>query len=130
MILVADDNEDICDFVAYVLRQDGYEVIAVDSGLKALDLLDSSAEIDLLLADIRMPEMDGIALALKVSKDRPKLPILLMTGYAAEEGRTDNLDALVHDVIRKPFNTRRIKEAVAAALTAGRRRQDETPGNC
>lgn len=130
MILVADDNEDICDFVAYVLRQDGYEVIAVDSGLKALDLLDSSAEIDLLLADIRMPEMDGIALALKVSKDRPNMPIVLMTGYAAEEGRTVNLNALVHDVIRKPFNTHRIKEAVAAALTAGRRLRDETPDTC
>ena len=50
-----------------------------------------------------MPELDGIALALKVSRDWPDMPILLMTDCAAERQRPHNLDALIHDVISKPF---------------------------
>ena len=58
-----------------------------------------------------MPELDGITLALKVSSDFPDMPILLMTGYAAERQRAHNLDVLIHDVITKPFTLRQICDA-------------------
>ena len=54
-----------------------------------------------------MPEMYGIALALKVSKDWPELPILLMTGYATERQQDHNLDTLIHDVIRSRLRSSR-----------------------
>ena len=73
-------------------------------------------KFDMVLADIVMPQLDGIALALKVSKDYPGLPILLMTGYAAERQRAHNLDALIHDVITKPFTLKEICTAVDRAL--------------
>ncbi|MHA1108546.1 MAG: response regulator, partial [Alphaproteobacteria bacterium] len=55
-------------------------------------------------------------LSLKVSKDHPDLPILLMTGYAAERQRAHNLDALIHNVITKPFTLKEICQAVNTAL--------------
>ena len=57
----------------------------------------------MLLNDIVMPELDGIALALKVSRDWPDMPIVLITGYAEERQRAHNLEALVHSVVSKPF---------------------------
>jgi CheY-like chemotaxis protein len=65
-----------------------------------------------------MPLMDGIALALGVARDYPAITILLMTGYADQRERAANLDALIHDVITKPFTLAEIKATVAGALAA------------
>ena len=61
------------------LANAGHDVVAAEDGLQALEALETD-QFDLLLSDIVMPELDGIALALKLSKDWPDLPILLMTG--------------------------------------------------
>lgn len=119
-ILVAEDDGAVREFVVRALRQQGYEVAGVADGLEALNAL-GAERFDLLLADIVMPELDGIALALKVTKDYPEMPILLMTGYSAERQRAHNLDALIHDVITKPFTLRQICDAAAQVLS----RQDE-----
>jgi len=55
-------------------------------------------------------------LALKVAKEYPAMPVLLMTGYAAERQRAHNLEVLIHDVITKPFTLRQICEAADEAL--------------
>ena len=75
-----------------------------------------AARFDLLLTDIKMPVMDGIALALAAARDFPELPIVLMTGYADQRERASGLEALVSDVIAKPFTVAEIRFAVAAAL--------------
>jgi len=72
---------------------------------------------DLLLTDVRMPIMDGIALALNVARDFPNMTILLMTGYADQRERAQGLDALIHDVITKPFTLAALRAAVNEALT-------------
>lgn len=115
MILVAEDDKSVREFVLRALRTDGHNVVTVDNGIKALETL-GTANFDLLLTDIRMPVMDGIALALKVSKEWPDLPIIMMTGYATEQQRAHNLDALIHAVISKPFTLREIREILWAAL--------------
>jgi CheY-like chemotaxis protein len=71
---------------------------------------------DLLLTDIRMPVMDGIALALAAARDFPDLTILLMTGYADQRERAQGLDALIHDVLAKPFTLAMLRAAVSEAL--------------
>ena len=76
---------------------------------------------DLLLADIKMPVMDGLALALATARDFPALPILLMTGFADQRERASGLEALISDVISKPFSVAEIKFAVAAALAKVKR---------
>jgi len=117
-ILIAEDDTAVREFVSRALRHDGHEVMAVSDGQQALNMLERE-EFDMVLADIVMPQMDGIALALKLSKDYPDLPILLMTGYAAERQRAHNLDALIHDVITKPFTLKEICAAVNVALEPG-----------
>ena len=114
-ILIAEDSDSVRDFVARALRAEGHLVDAVEDGFKALSALEEDA-YELLIADIQMPELDGIALALKVAKDHPEVPILLMTGYAAERQRAHNLDALIQDVISKPFSLQDICEAARRVL--------------
>jgi two-component system, cell cycle response regulator CpdR len=114
-ILLAEDDKAVREFVSRALQQDGHEVTAVGDGQQALDAL-VTGKFDMMLADIVMPQVDGIALALKASKDYPDLPVLLMTGYSAERQRAHNLDALVHDVISKPFTLKQICEMVRRVL--------------
>jgi CheY-like chemotaxis protein len=114
-ILLAEDEDSVGAFVTRALTQQGHQVTRVADGLAALAAL-AAAPFDLLLTDIVMPELDGIALALKASKDYPRMKILLMTGYAAERQRAHNLEALVQCVVMKPFTLADIQKAVSELL--------------
>ena len=114
-ILVAEDDPAVSAFVSRALKHKGHEVTAVPDGSAALTAL-AGAAFELLLTDIVMPNLDGIALALKVSKDHPRMRILLMTGYANERQRAHNLEALIHRVIEKPFTLEQICAAVDEEL--------------
>jgi two-component system, cell cycle response regulator CpdR len=116
-VVVAEDEEGLRGFVVRALTLDGHAVTPASDGAEALDLIaQHEGRFDLLLADIRMPVMDGIALALATARDYPIITILLMTGYADQRERAHGLDALIHDVISKPFTLPRIRNAVNAAL--------------
>jgi two-component system, cell cycle response regulator CpdR len=118
-ILLAEDEDGLRSLVARALIQDGHAVEAAPDGAAALDkLADPPGKFELLLTDIRMPVMDGIALALAAARDQPDLTILLMTGFADQRERAHGLDALIHDVITKPFSVGDIKLAVREALAA------------
>ncbi len=114
-VLIAEDDAAVREFVSRALSHGGHEVATANDGLEALGVLDDET-FDLLVTDIVMPNLDGIALALKVAKEYPAMPVLLMTGYAAERQRAHNLDVLIHDVITKPFTLRQICEAADEAL--------------
>ena len=121
-ILIAEDEEPLRTLIKRALAEEGHLVVATADGSDALDVLQSEAgRFDLLLTDIKMPMMDGIALALAVARDFPQLPILLMTGYADQRERVSGLEALICDVISKPFALAEIKFAVASALAKGKR---------
>lgn len=117
-ILLAEDDKAVREFVSRALRQDGHDVTAVADGQQALNALQAGS-YDMLLADIVMPRLDGIALALKAAKDYPQLPVLLMTGYAAERQRAHNLEALIQEVVSKPFSLQEIRDAVRRMLGLG-----------
>src|SRR6202021_1500122 len=102
-ILVAEDEEALCAMCARALTMDGHEVKTAADGSEALDMLTwEEGGFDLLLTDVRMSIMDGIALALNAARDFPNMTILLMTGYAAQRERAYGLDALIHDVLTTP----------------------------
>jgi two-component system cell cycle response regulator CpdR len=118
-ILIAEDEETLRALCARGLTTEGHEVKTACDGGEALDILTSEqGKFDLLLTDVRMPMMDGIALALATARDFPKLTILMMTGYADQRERAHNLEALIHDVIAKPFTLAKLREAVNGALAA------------
>ena len=117
-ILIAEDEEALCAMCARALTMDGHEVKTAADGSEALDVLTrEEGRFDLLLTDVRMPLMDGIALALNVARDFPNMTILLMTGYADQRERASGLDAIIHDVITKPFSVTTLRQAVTEALT-------------
>ena len=120
-ILIAEDEEMVRTAVARALAMDGHHLVTRPDGAAALEALAQEA-FDLLLTDIRMPIMDGIALALAAARDYPELIILLMTGYADQRERASGLDALIHDVITKPFSVAEIRAAVNGALATRQRR--------
>jgi two-component system, cell cycle response regulator CpdR len=116
-IMIAEDDEVVREMVVRALTEDGHELTAAADGAEALEALNrQSGKFDLLLSDVKMPVMDGIALALAAGRDHPDVPIMLMTGYADQRERAHGLDALVHDVIAKPFTVDQIKSAVREAL--------------
>ena len=118
-ILIADDEESMRQLVSRAVAMDGHETMTAEDGAEALDILiRNNGAFDLLLTDIKMPVMDGIALALAAARDFPKLTILLMTGFADQRERASGLDAIVHDVVTKPFTLADIRTAVADALAS------------
>lgn len=120
-VLIADDEDSMRKLVARAITLDGHEAIAAQDGAEALEILvREEGGFDLLLTDIQMPVMDGIALALSAARDFPQMTILLMTGFAEQRERASNLDAIVDDVITKPFSVADIRTAVADALAARR----------
>jgi len=117
-ILIAEDEDTLCAMCARALSGAGHDVKTAGDGSDALDLLKrEDGRFDLLLTDIRMPIMDGIALSLAAARDYPDLTILLMTGYADQRERAHGLDAIIHDVIPKPFTLAVLRGAVEEALT-------------
>jgi CheY-like chemotaxis protein len=118
-VLIADDEESMRLLVARAIAMDGHEIVTAQDGAEALDILTrEDGAFDLLLTDIQMPVMDGIALALSAARDFPEVTVLLMTGFADQRERASNLNAIVHDVITKPFTVADIRTAVADALAA------------
>jgi len=123
-ILVAEDEDPLRALVARAITDLGHTVVTAFDGADALDIITrENGTFDLLLTDIRMPLMDGIALALSVARDHPRIVILLMTAYADQRERASNLEALIHDVVLKPFTLAELKTAVAEALTEGPKRK-------
>jgi two-component system cell cycle response regulator CpdR len=118
-ILIAEDNADLRAFIVRALSDDGHDMTEAADGAAALEhLKQSDGAFDLLLSDVKMPVMDGIALALATARDYPDVTIVLMTGYAEQRERAYGLDALVRDVITKPFSLDQIKSAVRGAMVS------------
>jgi two-component system, cell cycle response regulator CpdR len=122
-VLIADDEDSMRTLVARAVALDGHSVVTAGDGAEALEILNNEpGTFDLLLTDIQMPVMDGIALALTVARDFPDLTILLMTGFADQRERASGLNAIVHDVVTKPFSVADIRTAVADALASRKTR--------
>src|SRR3984957_1242975 len=115
-VLVAEDNPAVREFITRSLGTAGYKTVAVADGQQALDIL-AKEKFDVLVTDIVMPNVDGIALALKAVRLFPDLRIVMISGYAQERMRAHNLDALVHRIIAKPFSLEEICEAVRDSIS-------------
>ena len=117
-ILLTEDDDGVRMFVQRALMMDGHDVKTAEDGTDAMDLLaEQGGSFDLLLTDIKMPEMDGIELAKSAALNWPDITILMMTGYADQRERCDSLAAIVHDVVSKPFSLAEIRRAVKEALS-------------
>lgn len=121
-ILVAEDEPAVREFIVRGLQSSLYNVTAVEDGQQALEKLAALNEAGettpyhLLITDIVMPQLDGIALALKASRDYPDMKIIMISGYADARAHAHNLDALIHFVMAKPFTLLDLLNQVQGAL--------------
>jgi two-component system cell cycle response regulator CpdR len=116
-ILLAEDDEAVRTFVTRALTHRGHSVVAVSDGKAAIRALEAQT-FDLMLTDIVMPGLDGLALAETAGRINPKMTVLMMTGFAAARDRVaqDSGNTMVADVITKPFSLKQICGAVDTAL--------------
>ncbi|WP_026379967.1 response regulator [Afifella pfennigii] len=115
-ILLTEDDDSVRAFVSRALELDGHAVETACDGLEAMDrLTERDGDFDLLVSDVKMPVMDGIDLAHSAARKWPGLPILLMTGFADQRERAEDLQKVIRDVLTKPFTLQEIRSAVSEA---------------
>ena len=116
-ILVAEDDDNVRTFVVRALELKQHDITQAEDGAMAEEIIEqNNGDFDLLLSDIKMPIMDGIGLALSVGAKFPNVTILLMTGFADQQERAHGLNALIYDVITKPFTLDALIKKVDDAL--------------
>jgi DNA-binding response OmpR family regulator len=115
--LIADDDLDIRDLVAFKLEQAGYEVIAVDNGAAALSAARETPP-DLAVLDVMMPGLSGIDVCreLHASPSTAALPVILLTARAQEGDVAVGFGAGADDYVVKPFSPRELLSRVEAVL--------------
>jgi CheY-like chemotaxis protein len=115
-ILLADDDAATRDLVKRALAVDGHLVTSTPDGAEALERLQEPGAFDLLISDVQMPAVDGIALAERALAAQPKLRVILISGFADELDRAKHLKSKVARVVAKPITLEGIRVAVKAAL--------------
>jgi two-component system, cell cycle sensor histidine kinase and response regulator CckA len=114
VILVAEDEVLVRNFVCLQLQRDGYQVLAAADGVEALQVARAyTGTIHMLLTDVIMPRMDGLALARQMLEERPGTRVLVMSGTMVSEGREQTIDL---PFIRKPFVAKALREKVKEVL--------------
>jgi len=121
-ILIVDDEQDSRDTLTKLLGVEGYAVHAADCASAALDMLGSEA-YDLVITDLVMPRVDGIALTRNIKGLNLDVPIIVVTGFATIEYAVESMKAGAFDFITKPFNFGQIKLTIEKALETKRLRQ-------
>jgi len=119
-VLLVEDNAHVLTFAEQLLEELHYEVVAAESGERALALLEAEEGVGLLFADVVMPGMSGIELAHAVRQRLPDLPVVLATGYSDEilSGAGSGFE-----ILRKPYDMRGLGAAILAAVDAAEARR-------
>jgi len=116
-VLVVDDEASIRELLAKTLALAEYEVDTASDAASALDRLrDTSTEYGLLIADLKMPGMDGLSLIRQVKRLTPNLPIIIITGFSTESAAIEAVNLGVAGYLTKPFRVPQVLAAAAKAL--------------
>jgi len=114
-ILVVDDEKSMRDFLSIFLKQEGYQVKCASSGRDAFELLEKK-EFDLVITDIKMPDISGVDVLRKINSINLNTPVIMITAFASNETALEALQEGVYDYILKPFNVDEMKIIVKRAL--------------
>lgn len=122
-ILIVDDEESVRKSLADVMRDEGYDVVAVASGRQGIDLL-SEARPALALLDIAMPEMDGIETLRRFRELRPDMPVIMITGHGSIETAVKTTKMGAYDFLIKPPELSHLTLVVKHGLEEHRLRKE------
>lgn len=124
-ILLAEDEKRMNRALCEIMRQEGYDVTAVDNGEDALDEIESGV-YDICVLDVMMPKMNGYAVAKKARESGVRTPILMLTAKSELDDKVEGLDSGADDYLTKPFMT---KELLARLRALGRRNLPTNDGS-
>ncbi|HEU0175718.1 MAG TPA: sigma-54 dependent transcriptional regulator [Blastocatellia bacterium] len=115
--LIAEDNDDMRDLLQEVLEDAGYETLVAANGLQALAHIERESEvIDVVITDVRMPEMTGRELLMKAREVRAEAPVIVITAFGSVEQAVEMVKAGAYQYLTKPFDNREILRLVEEAL--------------
>jgi len=123
-ILIVDDEQIVLDSIAKHLRKEPYEIKGVLSAQEGLDLVRNNG-IDIVLTDLMMPEIDGLELMKMVKDIQPKMPVVMITGYATINTALQATQLGAFDYIAKPFSKKELLAVVHRAADIVRAKDDE-----
>jgi DNA-binding NtrC family response regulator len=123
-ILVMDDELSVAKGLEMILTEEGYEVDLAMTGRDALETF-GKKEFDLLVADLRLPDIDGMDVIRAVKEQRPQTGVLVITGYASVNSAVESMRLGAFDYLSKPFTEDQIKNSIGEALREKRRKQVE-----
>jgi two-component system response regulator PilR (NtrC family) len=118
-ILVVDDEAGMRDFLSILLQREGHRVVAAANGKEALRLA-REGRFDLVISDIRMPQLDGVGLLEGLREADHEMPVILITAFASASSTIEAMKQGAFDYITKPFKVEEIKGVVTRALEAQR----------
>ena len=116
-MLVVDDEPGIRELLLDILNFLGYQSIMAANGVEALETLTRN-EVDLIISDIRMPQMSGIELLKAVKNQNLEIPFVLISGYKVNEVDKVFAEGLANGFLAKPFGIEQIKALIAKLLPA------------
>lgn len=114
-ILVVDDELSMREFLSILLEREGYQADQAESAEAAIKLLETDS-YDLVISDVNMPGLDGLALLERIKKDAPETAVLMITAYSTAEQAVEAMKLGAYDYIAKPFKVEEIKVLVRNAL--------------
>lgn len=114
-IMVVDDDPTVVDSVGTALENEGYEFVSAESGMEALEKFEG-ADIDIVISDIKMPEVDGLDLLREVKDRSPSTHVIMMTAYASVDSAVEAMREGAVDYIRKPIDVKDIRSTLLGVL--------------
>ncbi len=116
-ILVADDEPNLRRVLSAMLRRDGHEVIQATDGAEALELITpGGTELDVVITDLRMPQVDGMEVLRHAARTSPQVPVIMITAYGSVGQAVEAIKAGAFDYIEKPFEQDQIRVIVDKAV--------------
>ncbi|MFQ5738685.1 MAG: sigma-54-dependent transcriptional regulator [Acidobacteriota bacterium] len=115
-ILVVDDERSMLEFLEYMFRKEGYRVTSTQEGRTALQLITDETGFDLVVSDLRIPDLNGLELLRACRETDPELPFIFITAYASSNTAIEAVRLGAYDYVTKPFRVEELKNLVRNAL--------------
>ncbi len=127
-ILFVDDEENILRSLRRLFHREGYKVLLAPSGKKGLELLQKN-DVDLVVSDVRMPEMNGVEFLNRVRKRHPEIACMVLSGYAEKEAVSRIFSEInIQEMVAKPWDDTELKQTIRDLLTKQETQGDFSPG--
>jgi len=124
-ILIIDDEKSLLDLLSLVLKKEGYRVKTCLAPTKVFDILEKE-ELDLLICDIKLPQISGMEVLRYVRENKPEVPVIMITAYGSLKQAVEALKAGAIDYILKPFDVEELKIIIAQELEKRRLKEENT----